>query len=653
MIPKHIVDRVIESAEIEEVVSDFVTLKRRGANYIANCPFHNEKTPSFSVSPSKGIYKCFGCGKAGNSVKFVMEHESMTYPDALRYLAGKYNIEIEEIVDDKGREEQLERDSLYIINQFALQHFQHNLLATEEGKSIGLSYFKERGFREHTIQKFELGYSLGSFEALIKAARAKGHNIELLKRLGLVRTKNERPYDFFRNRVQFPIHNLSGKVIAFAGRTLKKDKKTPKYVNSPETEIYVKSRVLYGMFHAKKSIREKDTCLLVEGYTDVISLHQAGIENVVASSGTSLTYDQIRLIKRYTPNITVLFDGDEAGIKAALRGIDLILEAGMNVKVVLLPDGEDPDSFIQQKGKTDFEAYIKEVGKDFVLFKTDLLIKEAGDDPVKKSGLIRDVIQTLTKIPDPIKRSLYVRECSRLLEVEERLIVNETNRLKWKNINQQQKVDSRKKPIEAKAVKGSPNDAPTISEGIIQQYQQQEVKEPIRETKEHVCERELARVLLEYGPQEIEVDIPVAAYIIHETENFPFQNELHQQMLQLNRQFLEAGQVLTSDFFITHENEALSQAAATLICSPYQLSENWSSMHEILITDAVMNFKTEVFELINRYKLYQVNRMMEENLGVLKTATTMDEIMELQTKHVQFIQAQKQLVELLNIGLKF
>ncbi len=619
MIPQNTIASITEAARIEEVVGDFVTLKKRGVNFIACCPFHNEKTPSFTVSPTKNIYKCFGCGEAGSSINFVMEHENMTYPDALRYLAKKYNIHIEEIDDDKGREERQARDSLFIINHFAQEHFQHNLQHTDEGKSVALSYFRSRGFTDTTIEKFQLGYSIEDWDTFTNAAKEKGYRLELLKKLGLVGEKNGRYYPFFRGRVMFPIHGLSGKVVAFAGRTLKKDKKSPKYVNSPETEIYNKSKVLYGMFLARQAVRKQDDCILVEGYTDVISLHQAGIENVVASSGTSLTPDQVRLIKRYTPNITILYDGDAAGIKAALRGVDIILTEGMNVKVVILPEGEDPDSFVQAKGKTEFLNYVKEIQKDFIFFKADLLLKEAGDDPIKKSAVIQDLIKTLAKIPDPIKRALYVRECANLLDISERLIITQTNKIKYNQIQKKQNQQSLKEAQEAH-LPASTQDLAEIERIANKKVVKQET------TGLALCERDLVRLLLEFGEEFYDIDYYVAVYIIQQTLDLPPTNPTYNKMVQLYREHLEEGKTLSKDFFLEYQDPKINKAAIDLLSSPYELSENWKIRHEIFVTEIVKNFKPEVENLVNRYKLRWVLKMKDENQEKIKEAQKANDI---------------------------
>lgn len=423
MIPKDTIDLIFETARIEEVVGDFVHLKKRGVNMLGNCPFHDEKTPSFTVSPAKGIYKCFGCGKGGNSVNFVMDHEHFSYPEALKYLANKYNIFIEETVRTPEQEEAAnERESMYIVSNSANEYFQDQLLNSEEGRVIGLSYFKERGYREETLKKFQLGYSPEKSDAFTSFALKEGYKIEFLEKTGLSIVKETRNFDRFRGRVMFPIHSLSGRVLGFGGRILKSNVKAAKYLNSPESDIYHKSKVLYGMYHSKNSIVKKDRCLLVEGYTDVISMHQAGLENVVASSGTSLTVEQIKLVKRFTNNITLLFDGDAAGLKAALRGVNLILQEGLNVKVVTFPEGEDPDSYSKKVSSEELENYIDTQAKDFIEFKCSLLLEEAKEDPIKRAELIKDIAATIALIPDAISRTVYAQSSSKILGVDEQVI---------------------------------------------------------------------------------------------------------------------------------------------------------------------------------------------------------------------------------------
>ena len=423
MIDQATIQKICDAADIYEVVSDFVSLKKRGVNYLGLCPFHNEKTGSFTVSPAKGIYKCFGCGKGGNAVNFIMEHEQMSYVEALKYLAEKYHIPVEEKeLTEEQRKEKTERESMLIVSSYANEYFQYQLGNTDEGRSVGLGYLRQRGISDEMIRKFGLGYNPEGWGAFTKAAQEKGYKKEFLVKTGLTIENEKGLFDRFRARVMFPVFDLAGKVIAFGGRTMTADKKISKYLNSPESEIYHKSKTLYGIFLAKKSIVQQDRCILVEGYTDVISFHAKGIENVVASSGTSLTIEQIRLIRRLTPNVTIIYDGDAAGIKASLRGIDLVLEEGLNVRVLLLPDGEDPDSFARSHTPQDLADFIANNETDFINFKTKLLLGTAGDDPVERARLITDIVRSIAKIPDNIVRSVYVRETAHQLDVEDRVL---------------------------------------------------------------------------------------------------------------------------------------------------------------------------------------------------------------------------------------
>ncbi|MBR5803774.1 MAG: DNA primase [Bacteroidaceae bacterium] len=459
MIDQATIDRILDAAQIVDVVSEFVTLKRAGVNYKGLCPFHNEKTPSFVVSPSKGLCKCFSCGKGGNVVHFIMEHEQLNYYEALKWLANKYHIEVKEReLSNEEKQAQNARESMFVVNDFANNYFQDLLHNHVDGQSIGLAYFRQRGFRDDIIRKFQLGYSLNERDALFKEAMRKGYKPEFLEKTGLCyrRDNDGQLRDRFWGRVMFPVHTLSGKVIAFGGRVLKTDGKVAKYVNSPESEIYHKSNELYGIYFAKQAIVRDDRCFLVEGYTDVISMHQSGIENVVASSGTSLTQGQIRLIHRFTDNITVLYDGDGAGIKASIRGIDMLLEEGMNIKVVLLPDGEDPDSFARKHNATDYKAYINSHEVDFIRFKTNLLLEEVGNDPIKRAGLIGDIVRSISVIPENIVRSVYIRECSQLLQIEEKLLVQEVNKLMKKSKEEKlAAAEKQRQREEAKALSNS------------------------------------------------------------------------------------------------------------------------------------------------------------------------------------------------------
>jgi DNA primase len=565
MILKESIDRIMDAAQVEEVVGDFVNLKKRGSSLLGLCPFHNEKTPSFNVSSAKGIYKCFGCGKAGNSVNFIMEHEKLTYPEALRYLAKKYNIDIveDEISTDEDKEAAHKRESLMLVADWAKKVFAENLWENEMGQAIGLSYFKERGFREDIIKKFELGYSLSEWSTLTDKAEKEGFQKAFLLETGLSifnETKNS-VYDRFRNRVMFPIHSVSGRVIAFGGRILKTEPNSPKYVNSPESEIYHKSNVLYGLYFAKKAIRDLDNCFLVEGYTDVVSLHQSGIENVVASSGTSLTVEQIKLISRFSKNITILYDGDPAGIKASLRGIDMILEEGLNVKVVLFPDGHDPDSYVREVGSTKFTEYVDVAKKDFIVFKTDLLLKDVKNDPIKKADLIKDILESISKIPDQIKASLFVKECSSLLEMEERILLSELNKIKVKKIKKE-------------------NNQEDLS---VHTPEEDFIKEQPRVDHNNANqEKEIIRILMlyaniDYKDEDQGVDTTVAQHILSEIENasINFLNEPYVSMLDLFKKSIQSNFIPDEKFFTQHPDASISGTAAELLSTQYVLSEKW------------------------------------------------------------------------------
>ena len=439
MIDQATIDKIMAATDIVDVVSDFVSLRRRGANYWGLCPFHDDKSPSFSVSPSKGVCKCFSCGKGGSAIHFIMEHEQLSYYEALKYLAKKYNIEVhEKELTDEEKQKRTERESMFVINAFAQEFFSHSLLETEEGRSVGMAYFRERGFNEDIIRKFGLGYSPEKRDALAQEAKKRGYKTEFLLKTGLCREgQHGSIYDLFAGRVMFPVYSVSGTVVAFGGRILKSGVKISKYFNSPESDIYHKSNELYGIYQAKRAIEKERCCYLVEGYTDVLSMHQSGIENVVASSGTALTPGQIRLIHRFTDNITVLYDGDAPGIKASLRGIDLILQEGLNIKVVLLPDGEDPDSFSKSQSAESFRKYIKEHETDFIRFKTQLLLEDAGEDPIKRAAIISNIVESISLIPDAIVRSVYVQECSRLLQIDEQVLLSELNKRRQKRAEQQ------------------------------------------------------------------------------------------------------------------------------------------------------------------------------------------------------------------------
>lgn len=612
MIKPKSVEEVIETARIEEVVQDFVNLKRRGVNMIGLCPFHAEKTPSFNVSPSKGFYKCFGCGKGGDAVDFLMELEQMDFVEAIRYLAKKYGIQIEETeVSQEVRQEQQQQESLFLVNEYAKQFYQDQLFDTDVGKSVGLSYFRERGFREEVVRKFGLGFAPDKNDAFTLKATHEGYNPELLKKLGLT-TQYGR--DFFRNRVMFAIHNLSGKVVGFGGRILAKDIKAPKYINTPETDIYTKSKVLYGAYFAKRGIRKEDECILVEGYTDVLSLHQAGIENVVASSGTSLTVDQIRLIKRYTENVKILYDGDLAGIKAALRGMGMVLEEGLNVRIVLLPEGEDPDSYLQRVGTEAFRDYITREAKDFIMFQAGLLQEEAAGDPIKKAKLIKEIVESIAKIPDPLKRSLYVRECARIMDVEEQLLVNEANKVVATQFKKGQQEKERARLKE---------EAPQPDEIFVAPPPPAPGKQAA--TGDEFQEKDIIRILIAGGGEifDEEEKTTVAQYIMGNIEDVldNFDYPLYGRIAKDCHERLLANEPVNSDYFLSHADQQIRELAINMLSSPYEYSENWEKRWEIFLTSQSMpdeNFAKDSTQALKRFKLRKLNKMIVQNAEKIK-----------------------------------
>ena len=604
-------DKVKERVDIVEVIGDYVPLKKKGQNMWACCPFHGEKTPSFSISPSKQIYKCFGCGKAGDPIQFVMDIEGIGFQEAIRQLAGKYGIEVEEEANLSPEQnlEQNERESLFIATNFAKDFFIKNL-DTEEGKSIGVSYFKERGFSPQIIQKFDLGYALDGWDNFLKAAKAAGYQEDILLKAGLILQKEgepERLYDRFRNRVTFTIHNVSGKAIGFGARILTKDKNQPKYINSPETPIYHKSDVLYGMFQAKKAIRDFDNCFLVEGYTDVVSLHLSGIENVVASSGTSLTEVQIKLIRRFTNQVTVLYDGDPAGIKASLRGIDLLLEGGLNVKAVVFPEGEDPDSYSRKVGSEAFQQYLKKESRDFIGFKIGLYKEEIEQDPIRKAGIIREVVQSIGKIPDPIIRSVYAKEASNLLAIEEEIIHAELNKILLKTQKEQFERAKEEKAIEESIdeLVAAPEEIP--SEGTIL-----------------LQERETMRLLINYGSFRLDAqEVHFSQYVMEEIKEIAFQTPIYQKMLQVFKEQGVSGNIPTDELFLNHSDTEIRQEAIALVTQRHEVSNHWKDKFQIFIQLESDDLATTAFKSILRLKRRFLQKMMEEAMAKIKEAEAM------------------------------
>jgi len=622
----------MEATDIVEVIGEFVQLKKRGANYIGLSPFANERTPSFTVSPAKGIFKDFSSGKGGSAVTFLMELEKFSYPEALKWLAKKYGIEVEEtVVSEENKEIDNHRESLMIVSGYAGEFFQKSLWETDEGQAIGLSYFKERGFTNETIRKFELGYSPDQWEAFSSQALKDGYLEEFIVESGLsVKRDNGSLYDRYRGRVMFPIHSFTGRVIAFGGRTLKSDKNVPKYVNSPESEIYHKSNVLYGLHFAKKAIRDVDNCYLVEGYADVISVHQAGIENVVASSGTALTVEQIRLIGRLTKNITILYDGDPAGIKASLRGLDLILEEGLNVKVVLFPDGHDPDTYVRLIGSSAFKKYIDDNRKDFILYKTDILLKEAGKDPILKAGVIREVVESIAKIPDSIKASVFIKECSSIMQIDERALLTELNKMRQAKQRKDGRSDGFQTPFEDAPIATEPGPQASEADGEPQ-------------------EKEIIRLLLLYGNKMIDWDGITNTYIgpfmIAELNDVEFEQPVCKQFVDIYREETDNGKLPDEQHFIHYPDKPIVDLTVTMLATRYALSENWYDMHKILVPDEEAKLKAAVLGAIFHLKKQKVGKILNKLLSDLQTTTSAEDQEILQGQYIFMKKVERKITE--------
>ncbi|MEY4937515.1 MAG: hypothetical protein RIS64_3874 [Bacteroidota bacterium] len=630
MISQKSVQEILDAARVEDIVGDFISLKRRGSNLLGLCPFHNEKTPSFNVSPVRGTFKCFGCGKGGNSVNFLMEHESLSYPEALRWIAKRYKIAVEETeISKEFLEEKRTADGLYAVNEYALKYYQHILFETDKGKSIGLSYFKQRGFNEETVRKFGLGFAPETREEFTQTAIKAQYLQETLQKVGLT---SQYGRDFFRNRVIFPIHSLTGRPIAFGGRILTKEPNAPKYLNSPETDIYVKSKSLYGIHFARKAMQQLDECLLVEGYTDVISLHQAGIENVVASSGTSLTIDQIRLIKRFTQNIKILYDGDGAGIKAALRGLDMVLEEDMNVKIALFPNGEDPDSYLQKVGTAAFNDFIKQNAKDFIFFKTGLLLQEAGEDPVKKTKLIKDIVASVAKMGDSIKRGLYLRQCAALLHVDEKLLIEETAKLVRKSLEAKLQAGGRPAQQMTPEEVAQPSDSQQVT---VNKANEKHVPKSVPEqaTAEmpvivgEINERYFAEVLIRWGHRlyDMASSTTVAAYIIANIQDVlnDFDNKLYQKVVDESVAALEQGKLLNPAYFSNHKDLQIQKFALdVLTLHPDHEYASWEEHGVELHTQKMHeeNFVLESPQAILRYKYKKIRKIWLYNAQLINKA---------------------------------
>ena len=646
MIDPSTIERILDTANISDVVSEFVTLKKRGVNQLGLCPFHNEKTPSFTVSPAKGIFKCFGCGKGGNSVNFIMELEQLSYPDALRWLAKKYHIEIEE--KEESQEEKAlkdERESMMIVSAFAQKYFSRFLLKENEGRTIGLSYLRERGIRDDIIAKFELGYCPDGKDTFTQAAQLEGYKMDFLEKTGLTIRRDDWIRDRFGGRVIFPVHNVAGRVIAFGGRTLTNDKKVAKYLNSPESEIYHKGKTLYGIYQAKRDMTKLDKCYLVEGYTDVLSFHQAGIENVVASSGTSLTMDQIRLIRRFTPNITIVYDGDEAGIKASLRGIDMVLEEGINVKVLPLPPGEDPDSFARSMSAGQLADYINEKETDFIKFKTQLLMGAVENDPVSKARLINEIVRSISVIPDAITRTIYIKECSRLMDVQEAILYSEIRKIQNK-----QSEDHTRKELQEIQVQAAKPVAPAEPKKIVNPFETEE--------------REIIRIMLKYFHQvvmEVEEEEThqitawsVANYVLSElhADGLESVNPKVQSILSAMEENLNNKDFDPIKYFTQHPDNEISKYASNLLSEKYIESKRWSKGGAFIETESELLYLL-VPKLIQEYKLKNVKMMLKKLEMEINEANKSNEPEKMMEFMNQYQNLKKVMKELSGSGLGF
>jgi DNA primase len=668
MISPQTIQQILSRIDIIEIVGSFIKLKKRGANYLGLCPFHGEKSPSFTVSPAKEIYKCFGCGRSGNTISFIMEHEKYSYVEALRWLAAKYNVEVEETAMSPERlQQQQAADSLYILNGFAQKYFSGNLFESEEGQAIGLSYLKERGFREEIMTRFQLGYCLATRDSFAQTALAAHYSLEYLQKSGLVVVRDDKPLDNYRGRIIFPVHNQTGKVIGFGARIIGKNDKAPKYINTPENEVYIKSKILYGTYFARQAIDKFDECLLVEGYTDVISLHQAGIENVVASGGTSLTMDQLRLIKKYTKNLTIIYDGDSAGIKAALRGLDMALEEGLNVKLVLIPDKEDPDSYVNKVGAAAFREFIDKNKKDFILFQLEVQMKDVGNDSAKKAGLVNQVAETIAKInklEDFTKQQDYIKKCAELLKIEEGGLVNLVN----KHIREKLAKDESKQAAaqgldptqfyDDNAMRGQEAGYSDESFNLI--------------FKDELQEKQLIRVLLEHGLKEWDHNQKIAEYIFgQDIVEEMIENQTVVKVLNMYRDMLaERHEPTDKDFVFSQEND-VSTLVVSILNTPYELSDHWLAeksvfsvleqgfrkymnieyKHKSLMKEE-KGFKDDVTSTIQYLKLKKIKQLLEQNQADLETNNTYERFLELLPPHMHIKDMEIEIAKMAGIVFK-
>jgi DNA primase len=635
LISQQTIQQILSRIDIIEIVGSFIKLKKRGTNYLGLCPFHNEKSPSFTVSPAKEIYKCFGCGKSGNTISFIMEHEKYSYAEALRWLANKYNVTIEETeLAPELKAQQQVADSLYIINSFAQKFFSQQLLQTEEGTDIALSYLKHRGFREEIIEKFQLGYNPQDRNSFATAALKNQFGQENLLKTGTVVLRNDELVDNYRGRIIFPVHNNSGKIIGFGARLIKNNDKAPKYINTPENELYVKSKILYGTYFARQAIDKNDECLLVEGYTDVISLHQAGIENVVASGGTSLTQDQLRLIKKYSNNLTIIYDGDNAGIKAALRGLDMALEEGLNVKLVLIPDKEDPDSYVNKVGAASFREFIAANKKDFILFQLEVALKDAGQDSQKKATVVNQVAETISKInkaEDFTKQQDYIRKCSELLKIDETGL----NALVNKFIREKVSKTEAKQTSAAEQEVTATDQPPLLDDDSINLLFADELQE-----------RAVVRALLEFGLKPWDEDHTIASYMFeHLIEEDFFDNKQLLHIITTYKTWYEAGIEPTAKNFLYHEDQTLSTLVVSIMDFPYELSEKWKTEFEMPVITREQVYREEVKSTASYLKLRKIKRMIIQNQQDLEKSTNAEEQFVYMQTHQHLKQLEQEIVK--------
>ncbi len=639
MISQQTIQEIQNRIDMLDVVGNFVKLKRRGTNYLGLCPFHNEKTPSFTVSPSKEIYKCFGCGKSGNAIGFVMEHEKFTYPEALKWLANRYNIEIEETESSpEYKEQQQVSDSLHILNQFAVKYFAAQLKETEEGQTNALSYLKERGFNDEIIEKFQIGYCPETGDAFTAEALKQQYSGDLLKKSGLSVERNGQLYDNYRGRIIFPIHNQSGKIIGFGARVIGSSDRGPKYINTPENELYVKSKILYGSYFARHPIDKLDECFLVEGYTDVTAMHQAGIENVVASGGTSLTIDQLRLIRKYTNNLTIIYDGDSAGIKAALRGLDLAMEEGLNVQLVLIPDNEDPDSYVKKVGADAFRTFVKENKKDFILFQLDIALKDAGNDSTKKAAVVNQMAESISKLSraeDFTRQQDYIKRCSHLLKIDEQGLTALVQKFTREKLGKEEKKQQREQLVDQN---------PTAVE------QQEAVIDLL--FKDEMNEQAVLRSLIEFGSKSWEEDKTVADYIFEEIEKDGleelFDNKGLIQLLQSYKSIVQSGSHPSEKHFLYHTDPAVNQTAVSLLSEKHAISPNWEKYYKGEIFGREELYKEEVISSMTYLKLKKIKRLIVENQRDLENNPSNDDMIILLQTHKHLKELEMDLMK--NIG---